>query len=44
MADYTGAFTGGRKVQNFGINNANKGTTNNFQQPIRKANFLPTKF
>lgn len=34
MADYTGAFTGGRKVQNFGINNANKGTTNNFQQPI----------
>lgn len=34
MTDYKGAFTGGRKTQNFGISQANKGTTNNnFQQP-----------
>lgn len=33
MADYTSAFTGGRKTQNFGISQANKGGSNNFQQP-----------
>ena len=34
MTEYSGAFTGGRKVQNFGISNANKGGGDNYQQAI----------